>query len=258
MRHGRRAPEVHDDRVAYASGFTGLGVGASRFAGNVMLDLLDGDPTARTAASSLRLVFCSGEALAPLQVARFRRLFGDAVRLVNLYGPTEAAVDVTAYEVQRGDVAIPIGRPVTNTTTVILDRLMQMVPPGVPGDLYLGGIQLARGYAGRTDLTADRFVADPFGAPGSRLYRTGDLARWNTSGNIEYLGRSDFQVKLRGQRLELGEVEAVLASVPGVVTAAAAVAKVAGGDHLVAYLSPADIDLDVAKDTVAQIGRAHV
>ena len=201
---------------------------------------------------SLRFVFTSGEALTtgPAQ-AMLSAL--PALRLVNLYGPTEAAVDVTAYEVQRGDVAIPIGRPVTNTTTVILDRLMQMVPPGVPGDLYLGGIQLARGYAGRTDLTADRFVADPFGAPGSRLYRTGDLARWNTSGNIEYLGRSDFQVKLRGQRLELGEVEAVLASVPGVVTAAAAVAKVAGGDHLVAYLSPADIDLDVAKDTVARV-----
>lgn len=170
-----------------------------------------------TALASLRVVFTSGEALTvpPSQVLLSAL---PAVRLVNLYGPTEAAVDVTAYEVGRGDTVIPIGVPVPNTSTLVLDSRLRPVPPGVPGELYLGGVQVARGYAGQSRLTAERFVADPYGAAGARLYRTGDLVKWNGAGVIEYLGRTDFQVKLRGQRLELGEVEAVLAQVPGVDT----------------------------------------
>ncbi|HMS75862.1 non-ribosomal peptide synthetase [Gordonia sp. (in: high G+C Gram-positive bacteria)] len=204
------------------------------------------------ALDSLRVVFTSGEALTvrPSQ-ALLSAL--PAVRLVNLYGPTEAAVDVTAYEVGRGDTVIPIGVPVPNTSTLVLDGRLRPVPQGVPGELYLGGVQVARGYAAQSTLTAERFVADPFGAAGTRLYRTGDLVRWNAAGRIEYLGRTDFQVKLRGQRLELGEVEAVLADAPGVVHAAAAVVKTdAGAEHLVGYLVPAGVDTDAVKAFVAQ------
>ncbi|HQV20018.1 MAG TPA: amino acid adenylation domain-containing protein, partial [Gordonia sp. (in: high G+C Gram-positive bacteria)] len=202
--------------------------------------------------TSLRVVFTSGEALTvpPSQVLLSAL---PAVRLVNLYGPTEAAVDVTAYEVGRGDTVIPIGVPVPNTSTLVLDSRLRPVPPGVPGELYLGGVQVARGYAGQSRLTAERFVADPYGAAGARLYRTGDLVKWNGAGVIEYLGRTDFQVKLRGQRLELGEVEAVLAQVPGVVHAAAAVVKTgSGAEHLVGYLVPADVPVDAVKSVVAQ------
>ncbi|WP_424323586.1 amino acid adenylation domain-containing protein [Gordonia sp. (in: high G+C Gram-positive bacteria)] len=200
--------------------------------------------------TSLRMLFTSGEALT-VPVARGVLNSLGRVELHNLYGPTEAAVDVTAQHVRLNDPSVPIGIPVPETTTLILDPRLQLVPRGVPGELYLGGIQLARGYAARPDLTAERFVADPFGGPGDRLYRTGDLVRWNSAGHIEYLGRTDFQVKLRGQRLELGEVEAVLAAAPGVVHAAAAVAKLAAGDQLVAYLAPRGIDLDAAKAAVA-------
>ncbi|MEZ5210150.1 MAG: non-ribosomal peptide synthase/polyketide synthase [Gordonia sp. (in: high G+C Gram-positive bacteria)] len=198
----------------------------------------------------LRQLFTSGEAL-PVGLAQSVLGRLDTVRLINLYGPTEAAVDVTAYEVRRGDTRVPIGVPVPNVTAVILDAALQMVPVGVPGELYLGGIQLARGYESRADLTAERFVADPFTSAGERLYRTGDLVRWNANGEIEYLGRTDFQVKLRGQRLELGEVEAVLAGVPGVVHAAATVATLAAGEQLVAYLS-GDVDLDAVKGEAAR------
>ncbi|WP_290705916.1 thioesterase domain-containing protein, partial [Gordonia sp. UBA5067] len=123
---------------------------------------------------------------------------------------------------------------------------------GVPGELYLGGVQVARGYAGQAGLTAERFVADPFGGVGARLYRTGDLVRWNAGGEIEYLGRSDFQVKLRGQRIELGEIESVLAGAPGVVHAAASVVSaVGGGEFLVGYVSPASVDVAAVKAYVA-------
>ncbi|MCC3325694.1 amino acid adenylation domain-containing protein [Gordonia bronchialis] len=206
------------------------------------------DMVGRTATDdlgSLRHVFASGEAL-PAGSAHEAIDRLASARMHNLYGPTEAAVDVTYHEVVSGEPTVPIGRPIWNTSTLVLDPWLQPVPVGVPGELYLGGVQLARGYAARGDLTADRFVADPFGAPGERLYRTGDLVRWNREGELEYLGRTDFQVKIRGQRLELGEVEAALSAAPGVVHAAAAVMPTATGDQLVGYVSGTGDMVDLA------------
>ncbi|MFC3448276.1 non-ribosomal peptide synthase/polyketide synthase [Amycolatopsis speibonae] len=174
-------------------------------------------------ARSLRRIFSSGEALTGENAARWRSITG--VPLHNLYGPTEAAVDVTYFAVDGTEGAgVPIGRPVWNTRVHVLDGCLRPVPDGVAGELYLAGVQLARGYHGRPGLTAERFVADPFGEPGQRLYRTGDLVRRRADGEIEYLGRTDRQVKIRGNRIELGEIEAVLAAQPE-VTAATVVAK---------------------------------
>ncbi|MFH8367580.1 amino acid adenylation domain-containing protein [Streptomyces sp. NPDC018031] len=188
---------------------------------------------------SLRRVVCSGEALpTELQQRFFER---SAAALCNLYGPTEAAVDVTAWECRRdGDPRpVPIGFPIANTRVYVLDRYRRPVPPGVPGELYLAGRQLARGYLNRPELTADRFLPDPYGdGPDDRMYRTGDLACFRPDGAVEYLGRLDHQVKLRGLRIELGEIEAVLAGHDRVREAVVtAHRRGAGDDRLVAYLT---------------------
>ncbi|MEV6424557.1 amino acid adenylation domain-containing protein [Streptomyces sp. NPDC051662] len=174
---------------------------------------------------SLRRVFCSGEALTGPDARRWWELTSrhgrGPVPLHNLYGPTEAAVDVTYFPYEGGtELAVPIGRPVWNTRLYVLDAFLRPVPDGVPGELYLAGTQLARGYHGRYGLTAERFVADPFGEPGTRMYRTGDLVRRRADGAVEYLGRTDRQVKIRGNRVELGEIEAALAALPGVARSA--------------------------------------
>ncbi|MBQ1059238.1 non-ribosomal peptide synthetase [Micromonospora sp. C41] len=202
---------------------------------------------------SLRRVICSGEALPrDLQDRFFTR---SAAELHNLYGPTEAAIDVTAWACRRDDSRpVPIGRPIANTQVYVLDRHLQPVPVGVPGELHIGGVNVALGYLNRPELTAERFVADPFATPAptggaavtgdrdddrppARLYKTGDLGRIRADGAIEYLGRLDHQVKLRGFRIELGEIEAALTACPG-VTEAVVVARAHGGDtRLVAYLA---------------------
>ncbi|WYY18777.1 amino acid adenylation domain-containing protein [Gordonia malaquae] len=215
---------------------------------SVFLDVVDSERLSRL--TSLTWVFASGEALPPATVAATNAVWPH-VQIHNLFGPTEAAVEVGWADVSDVPALVTIGRPVWNTSMVILDSRLQQVPVGVPGELYLGGVQVARGYAAQAGLTAERFVADPSGAPGARLYRTGDLVRRGLDGNIEYLGRTDFQVKLRGQRIELGEIESVLAGAPGVVHAAATVATApGGGEHLVGYLSPSTVDLDAVRDVV--------
>ncbi len=192
--------------------------------------------------ASLRLVAASGEALTPELRRRFRERL--AARLQNLYGPTEASVDVTSWscdEEARGGI-VPIGRPVANTRIHLLDRSWQPAPTGVPSELCIGGVQLARGYWSRPDLTAERFVPDPWSeAAGGRLYRTGDLARHLPDGAVEYLGRIDFQVKVRGFRIELGEIESVLASHPGLREVVVVARREADGDsRLVAYVVAKD------------------
>ncbi|HVR07420.1 MAG TPA: amino acid adenylation domain-containing protein, partial [Thermoanaerobaculia bacterium] len=197
---------------------------------------LDADGVERCV--SLRRVMASGEELPADLVARFHALLGGAA-LHNLYGPTEAAVDVTAWPCPPDPAAarVPIGRPIGNLRTHLLDPGGQLVTAGVAGELHLGGVGVGRGYLRRPELTAARFVPDPFAAePGGRLYRTGDLATVRPDGAIVFLGRNDHQVKLRGFRIELGEIEAVLRDVPGVADAVALARPRAGGDPaLIAY-----------------------
>ena len=188
--------------------------------------------------ASLKRVICSGEALSmELQ----RRFFSSlAAELHNLYGPTEASVDVTYWACARNSPLsfVPIGRPIANIQTYILDGQLQPVPVGMPGELHLGGVGLALGYHNRPELTAEKFIANPFSADAkSRLYKTGDLARYLPDGTIEFLGRVDHQVKIRGFRIELGEIEEVLNRHPSVQTSVVVAREDRSGDkQLVAYV----------------------
>ncbi|RKS05962.1 non-ribosomal peptide synthase protein (TIGR01720 family)/amino acid adenylation domain-containing protein [Nocardiopsis sp. Huas11] len=231
-------PDGHRDPAYLAELIRAEGVTTVHFVPSMLRAFL-ADPTVPERCAGLRRVLCSGEALPADLAASFHRLL-PTVELHNLYGPTEASVDVSAQmsTPDQGTPTVPIGRPVWNTALYVLDRNLAPVPPGAPGELYIAGAQLARAYLGRPDLTAQRFVADPYGPPGARMYRTGDIARFDHAGALEYLGRADDQVKLRGLRIELGEIEAVLSAQPGVRGAAVAVRD----DRLVGYLAGGDED----------------
>ncbi|MGW1208835.1 amino acid adenylation domain-containing protein [Streptomyces sp. NPDC002499] len=234
-------PGGHRDPAYLAELISQQRVTTAHFVPSMLRVFLD-DPAAERTRGTLRRVVCSGEALPTELADRFAQLL-DGTELHNLYGPTEAAVDVTAWPCVEGTGSaagsVPIGRPVWNTRTLVLDPTLRPVPPGIPGELYLGGSQLARGYLDRPGLTATRFVADPYGPPGALLYRTGDLVRWTAQGALEFLGRGDDQVKIRGFRVEPGETEAATAALPGVSQAAVTVRQdVPGEPRLVAYVVP--------------------
>lgn len=271
-------PDAHRDPEALLELIAARGVTTLHFVPSMLAALLahmQGDAAARSAqAAGLRRVFCSGEALSRELADGYAGLI-DAP-LHNLYGPTEAAVDVSyqpAAKPAPESASVPIGLPVWNTALRILDAALRPVPVGAPGELYLCGAQLAHGYLGRPDLTAARFVADPY-ADGERMYRTGDIARWLPDGAVEYLGRSDDQLKIRGQRIELGEIEAVLLSQSGVARAvvharalggqAAHAAHAAGADNrqLVGYVIASDPDnppdADALRAALAKALPAHM
>ncbi|GAB3898062.1 non-ribosomal peptide synthetase [Kibdelosporangium lantanae] len=193
---------------------------------------------------SVRLVVFGGEALDPRALAGWFARHGDRTpRLVNMYGITETTVHVTYQPLDVTRTGSPIGVPIPDLAVHVLDAGLRPVPAGVAGEVYVGGAGVARGYLGRPALTATRFVADPFGGPGARLYRTGDVARWTPEGELQYVGRADEQVKLRGFRIEPGEIAAALAALPGVTASAAVLREDSPGDpRLVAYAAGTGLD----------------
>ncbi|RWZ77518.1 non-ribosomal peptide synthetase [Streptomyces albidoflavus] len=244
-------PGAHPDPEYLASLIEQERVTVAQFVPSVLRTFLDGGATER--CTSLRTILCLGEALPGAVRDRVRETLG--IPLHNLYGPTEASIAVTAWPCdadQDGDT-VPIGWPLRNIRAYVLDDGLLPVPPGTAGELYVAGAGLARGYLGRPVLTAERFVACPYGPAGERMYRTGDIVRWTAGGHLEFLDRADDQVKIRGFRIEPGEVEAVLATHPKVAQAAVVTREGPGGEPaLVGYLVPAAADDDGA-DLVRQV-----
>lgn len=229
-------PGAHRDPRALAGLITEHRVHTLHFVPSMLRAFL-GDPVSvkrlQAAGSPVRQLFCSGEALPRDLVEQAADVFGTWA--INLYGPTEAAVDVTGWVAAPGETEVPIGRPLPNVRCYVLDRWGGPVPVGTIGHLYLAGVQLALGYAGRPDLTEVAFVRDPF-VDGERMYATGDLAYWRPDGALCYEGRADAQIKIAGQRVEPGEVETVLRTAPGVETAAVLAVSGPAGLRLAAYV----------------------
>jgi amino acid adenylation domain-containing protein len=208
---------------------------------------------------SMRVLVVSSEGWRTDKHEFYERFSGPRTRLINAYGLTEATIDSTYFEAESELIAdrfVPIGKPLANTEIYLLDGNLEPVPVGVPGELCVGGAGVALGYLNRPELSAERFVQNPFGHSGSRLYRTGDLARWLPDGNIEFLGRADRQLKIRGFRIEPGEIEAVLERHPAIRTAAVRPWERRPGEvRLVAYYEPLNVDTAPAvqdlRDTLA-------
>ena len=235
-------PGTERDPLALVDRMERYGVTVAHFVPSMLAAFLTCLEDGRADANrlrKLRYVFASGEALDSGLVSRFDRLLHrrSGTELHNLYGPTEATVDVTWHPCSpwNGSSVVPIGRPIANTSVYVLDGKGEPVGVGVTGEIHLGGPQVARGYVNRPELTKEKFISDPFHA-GGRLYRTGDLGRWRRDGTVEYLGRIDHQVKVRGQRIEPGEVESALETHPAVERAVIVVAHVEGVSELHAYI----------------------
>jgi amino acid adenylation domain-containing protein len=233
-------PGGHRDPLYLAELIEDKDITTLHFVPSMLQSFMSQFPEGRCA--SLRQIMCSGEELpATLEAQVLKRL--PRLRLHNLYGPTEAAVDVTSWECVGGFERVPIGKPISNIRIYVLDAHRQPVPIGAAGEIYIGGVGVGRGYLNRVELTAERFLQDPFSATAdARMYRTGDLGRWRADGNIEFLGRNDFQVKIRGLRIELGEIEAKLSGCDGVKEAVVLALEGAHADEpgerrLVAYVT---------------------
>ena len=227
------APEGHKDPEYLKQTIESEGISVIHFVPSMLGAFLEhmnkGD------VSGLKHLICSGEELPSRMVEKVREKMPQ-VRIHNLYGPTEASIDVTALDVTDSDVShgVTIGRPVWNTSIYIVDNKMNLLPAGIPGELLISGVQVAKGYLNLPELTNERFVADPF-KEGSKIYRTGDVAYWKPDGTIQYMGRIDSQVKIRGNRIELGEVEKVLLEYDGIKQAVVSSKKVDNENVLVAY-----------------------
>ncbi|NEB42174.1 non-ribosomal peptide synthetase [Streptomyces sp. SID14515] len=242
-------PEGHKDPAYLTTLIQNTGITTAHFVPSMLQAFLT-EPTTPH-CTTLRRIISSGEALPTDTAHRFHTQL-PTTQLHNLYGPTEAAVDVTAHHTTTsssgsdttsgggsGGGGVPIGRPIWNTRTYILDNALRPVPVGVPGELYLAGIQLAHGYTHRPALTAERFTANPHSTTGERMYRTGDIARWTTDGTIEYQGRSDDQIKLRGFRIELGDIETALTTHPHITHTTVLLREdQPGNKQLIAYTLP--------------------
>ncbi|TMR27765.1 non-ribosomal peptide synthetase, partial [Nonomuraea zeae] len=245
-------PAVAETFMALLAGGTLVLPPAERLAGVELVDFLRDEEITHalipaavlpgmpvTPLPALRTVLVGGEACPPEALARW----SPGRSLFNAYGPTETTIYVTLSGPLEGEAAAPLGRPLPNVRAYVLDERLGPLPVGATGELYIAGLGLGRGYVNRADLTASRFVADPFGLPGSRMYRTGDLVRWRTDGQLEFVGRADHQVKVRGFRIELGEIEAVLGTHPGVRQAVVVVREARPGDkRVVAYVVPTSMD----------------
>ncbi|GEC88669.1 amino acid adenylation domain-containing protein [Brevibacillus brevis] len=207
---------------------------------SIFLDHLESNDCADE-IKSLQRVYTTGEALTAEQVQRFHRLIQqrNQTTLHNLYGPTETTIEVTYYDCHADSTVIPIGKPIDNTQAYIINKECHLQPVGVMGELVIGGVGLARGYVGKPELTAERFIPNPYGRLSEeKMYRTGDYARWMPDGNIEYMGRMDNQVKIRGYRIELGEIEALMRKQPGAGEVAVIAHEFEPGDkRLIAYYS---------------------
>jgi acyl-coenzyme A synthetase/AMP-(fatty) acid ligase len=197
------------------------------------------DPEMRAALGHVKCLLVGGEALPPDLAAELQAVLGPAP-ILNMYGPTETTIWSSSHAVDSmTGMSVPIGTPLANTRLYVLDRDRQLVPPGLPGELWIGGSAVARGYFNRPELTAERFVGDPFAnGPGARMYRTGDLVRHRSDGVLEFLGRLDHQVKIQGHRIELGEIEARLLADPHVREAVVIARNETGHQRLVAYVVP--------------------
>ncbi|GGK46492.1 non-ribosomal peptide synthetase [Streptomyces flaveus] len=223
------------------------------------LELLDTLPTSVSPSGTLVL---GGEALRGEALRAWRAAHPDAT-VINAYGPTEATVNCLEFRIEPGtepaDGPVPIGRPFADTRAYVLDAALRPVAPGVAGELYISGVVLARGYLGRPDLTAERFVADPYGPPGARMYRTGDLARRRPDGTFVYAGRADDQIKLRGFRIEPGEIEAAAAVHPDVTRAAVLAREDRPGDaRLIAWVTPETVDTEALRAHLADALPAYM
>jgi amino acid adenylation domain-containing protein len=244
-------PEGHRDPRYLARTIQESGITILHFVPSMLRAFLAAEDAG--CCAGLKQIFCSGEAL-DIDLCRNLQA-GTNAKIHNLYGPTEASVDVSHWHFAPGwqEKSVPIGKPVANTQLHVLDKSMEPAPVGVAGELYLGGVQLARGYQNRPELTAEAFVPNPFTSGGERLYRTGDLVRYRHDGNVEYLGRVDHQVKIRGFRIELAEIETVLGAHPGVSQCAVIAREDEPGEkRLVAYVvaagSEAPASFDVLRD----------